>query len=122
MDSTLISYLVLAVLPFIALVASYLYKIIVAKLPEAQRKILEQIVQYAVQMAEQMGGSGQQKKAIALQVIEQMYQSFKLPVPDEAVINTMVESAVFLINQMVHTTPLQGNTYTRTSMPIVKPN
>jgi Bacteriophage holin of superfamily 6 (Holin_LLH) len=122
MDSLfIVSNLIIALLPFLSLLAAYLYKIIAAKLPEAQRQILEQFVQFGVQMAEQVGGSGAQKKAIALQAIDQLFHTFNMPVPDDAAVDTMIESAVFLVNQMVHTSTAK-NTYTQTSIPAVRPN
>src|SRR5215469_15982359 len=102
MNLTLMSDLILMAVPFLALLAAYLFQIVVSKLPDAERATLERFVQYGVQMAEQIGGTGQQKKELAVKAITQMYERFHLPVPDREAIDTMIESAVFLVNQMVH--------------------
>ena len=96
-DVTLISNGLIALLPFIAALAAYLYKATVARMPEAQRQALAQFACDAVQFVEMAytNAPSDQKKAQAMKTIVDFFNEFRLPVPSDAVLSAAIEAAVF---------------------------
>lgn len=100
-NTTLISNALIVLFPFITALAAYLYKIVVGRMPEAQRLALFQFAQDAVQFVEMVytNALGEQKKTQAMKAIVDMFQEFHLPVPSDSVLNAAIEAAVWSINQ-----------------------
>jgi LL-H family phage holin len=98
----LISNITLALLPFLSLLAAYIFKIISKKLPENQLRALHQLSTYAVHMVEQIysNAPGTQKKELATQTLMQLFSDFNLPVPSAQAIHSAIESALLLMNNL----------------------
>jgi len=90
------------VVPSIIGLAVYVYHQAFQALPQKQRDALEQLATPIVQMVEQVYGSqpDQTKKAEAINAIKLGFKAFNLPVPDDALINAFIESAVFEMNRL----------------------
>jgi LL-H family phage holin len=99
--------MILAILPYIIPSATalivYIYHQIFHALPAKQQQALKQLeilASPAVQAVEQLYEKAppQQKKQIAIQAIELGLQFANLPIPDEKILNTFIEDAVFEMN------------------------
>jgi len=101
-NPTTVENILLAILPFICLLAAYIYKLMINKMPSNVLIALQQIAPIAVHTIEQMygDGTGQQKKDLAIQLIIQMLKESKLPTPSLDLLNAAVEYSVLLMNQM----------------------
>lgn len=101
-DPTTMTNIILALLPFIASFAYYLFTLVDHRLPKKQLEMLGQIVTYAVQMVEQQypDAGGSAKKKLAETIIADIFKAFKLPVPSPAAIDAALESTVFLLQQV----------------------
>lgn len=86
--------------PFLFALAAVLFHWLVAKLPHNQQALLNQIVQVAVNAVEQMGAgkTGPEKKQMAIKMISDILQGLHITA-SSALINALVESAVYGINQ-----------------------
>lgn len=86
--------------PFLFALAAVLFHRLVAKLPHNQQAMLSQIVQVTVNAVEQMGAgkTGLEKKQMALKMISDILQNLHITV-SPALINALVESAVYGMNQ-----------------------
>ena len=102
MNTTLLTNLILALLPFATALAVWLSRLLLQRLPENQRAALDQFVKYAVQNVEQVytNAGSDQKKTLAATLIADMFQAFHLPVPPKSAIDAAIESTVFEINQL----------------------
>jgi hypothetical protein len=102
MSTTMITNLILSLLPFAVALAVWLAKLLLQLLPENQRVALDQFVKYAVQNVEQVytNAGSDQKKTLAAALIADMFQAFHLPVPPKSAIDAAIESTVFEINQL----------------------
>ena len=101
-SSTIGQGLALSLLPFLSLLAAYIFKIIIRRLPENQLQALQQLSTYAVYMVEQMysDAPGSQKKELATKAIMRLFADFKLPVPSREAIHSAIECAVLLMNNL----------------------
>jgi LL-H family phage holin len=99
---TLITNIILALLPFVTMFAYYLYGLVEQRLPKNQADMLERVVTSAVYMVEQqypdVGGAA--KKKLAENVINGLIRSLGLPVPTIAAIDAALEASVFRLQQM----------------------
>jgi LL-H family phage holin len=86
--------------PFLFALAALLFQRLAAKLPHNQQAMLKQIAQLVVSAVEQMGAgkTGQEKKQMAVDMIENILQSFHITI-SSVLIDALVESAVYGINQ-----------------------
>src|SRR5205807_4399418 len=84
-------------IPTITALVVYIYHLIFVHLPAKQQKALESFAPRAVGMVEQVSASASnpEKKATAISVVKVLLKTAKLPVPDDAVISTFIESAVY---------------------------
>jgi LL-H family phage holin len=96
----IISDAVLSCLPFFIVVAGILYKIFMLRLPDKQAQSLRMFSEYAVQAVEQanQNSAGTQKKSLAIEIIQDLFHEFGLPVPGVKTLNTAIENAVYLMN------------------------
>ena len=71
-------------------------------LPAQQREALEQFARIAVQKVEQQDGNldGVAKKQLAVSLVIKLFNTFKIPLPPEEIIDAAIEAAVFLVNQI----------------------
>jgi len=81
-------------IPTITALVVYIYHLIFVHLPAKQQKALESFA------------SNPEKKATAISVVKVLLKTAKLPVPDDAVISTFIESAVYAMKQANATAPL----------------
>jgi LL-H family phage holin len=109
MNEQIILALMPYVVPSLIGLCVYIYHQVFQALPEKQREALEQLAAPAVQMVEQMYANipPDQKKAAAIHAIELGFQAFKIPAPDDAIINAFIEAAVFEMNRLKPSTNTQ---------------
>jgi LL-H family phage holin len=102
LNATMITNIILVLLPFIATLAYYFCRLIEQRLPRHQADMLDRVVKYAVQMVEQQysGAGGTAKKKLAENVIIDLLKSFGLPIPAVSAIDAALESTVFQLQQM----------------------
>src|SRR2546421_2454362 len=107
--------LIQVLIPTITAVLVYIYHLIFVHLPAKQQKALESFARRAVGMVEQvsMSASNPEKKATAISVVKVLLKTAKLPVPDDAVISTFIESAVYAMKQV--------NAVSTTAKPAITP-
>ncbi|GHO55536.1 phage holin [Ktedonobacter robiniae] len=86
--------------PLVVAIVAYVYKLLVAKLPEAQRTKVEAIVNQAVVAVEQAQAlvPGQVKKDYATNLINSLLKSAGVKATP-AQIDTLIEAAVYQMNQ-----------------------
>jgi LL-H family phage holin len=98
----IISNIILILLPFLSLLAAYIFKIISKKLPEHRLHALQQLSTYAVHMVEQVycNVPGTRKKELATQTLIRLFSEFNLPVPSDQAIHCAIEAAVLLMNNL----------------------
>ena len=96
------SDIIVLLMPVIFAVAWWLFSWIEQRLPEKQRAAFKDFVDIAVKNVEQEIDNmpSSQKKEAAIRIVEPLFEAFKLPVPDAAVISAAIEAAVFEMNQM----------------------
>ncbi len=91
-------------MPFIVAVVMYLYKLANEFLPSKQRAFIDQLVQSSVQAVEQINSdskmSSDQKKALAVSMVQKALSEFHLSVPS-SFIDTLIEESVYVMNQEV---------------------
>ena len=106
----IISNIILALLPFLSLLAAYIFKIISKRLPESRLQALQQLSTYAVHMIEQIysNAPGPQKKELAAKAVMRLFSEFNLPVPSSEAINMAIESAVLLMNNLPQIAQAKG--------------
>lgn len=109
MNQQIILALIPYVVPSVIGLAVYVYHQIFQALPQKQRDALEQLATPIVQMVEQVYGSqpDQAKKAEAVNAIKLGFKALNLPVPDDALMNAFIESAVFEMNRLKSNTNTQ---------------
>jgi LL-H family phage holin len=102
LSPTVITDIILALLPFIATLAYYFCRLIEQSLPKNQANMLDRVVLHAVQMVEQRypDAGGVAKKKLAENIISTLLKSFGLPVPSAAAIDAALEATVFQLQQM----------------------
>lgn len=102
LNPTMITNIILVLLPFIATLAYYFCRLIEQRLPKNQAEMLDHIVKYAVQMVEQQysGAGGTAKKKLAENLIIDLLKSFGLPIPSVTAIDAALEASVFQLQQM----------------------
>src|SRR5437879_13781167 len=95
-------------IPTITALVVYIYHLIFVHLPAKQQKALESFAPRAVGMVEQVSAnaSNPEKKATAISVVKVLLKTAKLHVPDDAVISTLIESAVYVMKITNATEPL----------------
>src|SRR5258708_1832697 len=99
--------LIQVLIPTITTVLVYFYHQIFQRLPEKKQEEIKQqqealkiFVPAAVHTAEQITSPeipGEAKKAIAISTIKKLFVEFKLPVPSDTVLGTLIESAVHVM-------------------------
>lgn len=85
--------------PSIIMYGIYEVRILAQRMPEQTALRLEQFARMAVQKVEQryaMEGKTQ-KKMLAIQATEALFDAYKLPRPSDTAIDIAIESAVFLL-------------------------
>jgi len=92
--------LIAAIVPVIASLAAYLYKLLIGKLPEQKQALLQQIATQAVHMAEQVigPGNGIAKRTMAEGAINASLKSLGVNIAP-SLVNAAIESVVFSLNQ-----------------------
>ena len=98
----LISAFLLCLLPFLCVAAIYLYRWLEQRLPSTQRAALDQFVNMAVRAIWLVNGAAtdEQKQALAVQAVKDLFVHFGLPVPSDQVILLAVQAAMLLMKQM----------------------
>jgi len=98
----LISAFLLCLLPFLCIAAIYLYHWLEQRLPSTQRAALDQFVNMAVRAIWLVNGAAtdEQKQALAVQAVKDLFVHFGLPVPSDQVILLAVQAAMLLMKQM----------------------
>jgi LL-H family phage holin len=96
-------------IPTIVAVLVYAYHQAFQRLPAKQQadivrqqEALTTLVPHAVQMSEQLADpttSGREKKMVALGMIKTLLVAFKVVVPSDEVLSTLIESTVYALNQ-----------------------
>jgi len=96
----IIQYTVLLSIPLLCALVVWLCHQLVRSLPTQQREALEQFARIAVQQVEQLnaGLSGTAKKQLAIDLVVELFNTFKIPSPPVEMINVAIEAAVFMIN------------------------
>ena len=101
------------ILSFIlATVIAPLVKLLIAKLPASKQQAATQYVQQGVQAVEQIAAtstanlSSTDKKKLAIELVDDLLKNAGLSV-DENIVSTLIESAVYVINQSKPLAPLQ---------------
>jgi hypothetical protein len=96
-----ISDIIIALLPLISALCAYAYQQAIQRMPAQQRENLLHFASMSANKIEQVypiAGSAN-KKQLATELVKDMFKAFKLPIPDERVIDAAIESAVLAINQ-----------------------
>lgn len=95
-------------LPVEIFLLTWAWKILARRIPENRLRLLKVFVTDAVQMVEQQYAgklSSDQKKQKAGDSVVNLLKAAHLPVPPDSVISDLIESAVYLLNQMSKTAP-----------------
>lgn len=105
MNQQIIIALMPYIVPSLIGLCVYIYHQVFQALPVKQQEALKQLellAMPAVQSVEQLyaNATPADKKAAAIHAIELGFQLVGLPVPDDAVINTFIEAAVFEMNRL----------------------
>src|SRR5260370_24743236 len=84
------------VVPAVLIVVGYFYHIIFVHIPAQQRTYFSQFVNNAVILVEQQykDKTSEEKKALAMQGVKNLFKVFHLPAPDDSVISLAIETAV----------------------------
>lgn len=98
----LIQYAILLSIPLLSVLVVWLGQQLVRSLPAQQREALEQFARIAVQKVEQQDGNldGMAKKQLAVSLVIKLFDTFKIPLPPEEIIDAAIEAAVFLVNHI----------------------
>jgi LL-H family phage holin len=101
--------LVQVLIPTVVAAIVYIYHQAVHHLPAKeqaeiarQQASLEQFVPHAVQMSEQIADpntSGREKKMVAMNILKGLLTYFKVDVPSDEVLSSLIESTVYAIKQ-----------------------
>lgn len=96
-----ISMVIFFLWPVLWHLASPLGHILLQRLPATQQKALIEFAEMAVQRVEQRsaGISSDAKKQVAMTLVIDLFRFFKIPLPSESVLDTAIESAVFLLSK-----------------------
>ena len=94
-----ITVVVLFLFPVLFHLFSPIARVLEQKLPVTQQKALVDFSKMAVQRVEQRsaGIASDAKKQIAMVLVIDLFKFFKIPLPSESVLDTAIESAVFLL-------------------------
>lgn len=97
-----ISNSIITLLPFLALLCAYIFKIISSRMPQNILATLQQFTPIVVHSIEQTYSNvpGAQKKEIASTTISELFRDLKLPPPSQEAISNAIESTVLLMNQL----------------------
>jgi len=93
--------IIIAGIPVECFALLWIWSIIKRRLPENIQAQIGTFVTTAVQMVEQLDNgslTSAQKKQMAVQAIHNMLEAAHLPVPPDAIISDLIESAVYLLN------------------------
>lgn len=82
-------------LPWMIGIVYWLSRSLAQRLPEHQRAALVQFAHMAVCRIEQEYTNNPAKRTLAVACVEDLFQSFKLPVPPKAAILIAIEAAVY---------------------------
>lgn len=98
------------VVPTLVGLIVYVYHQAMKRLPEKQQQALQRLETIAapiVQSIEQQWSqkSPEEKKALAVEIIQNALQVFGAATPDTQIINAFIESAVFEMNRLKAATP-----------------
>ena len=103
MNEEVMINIVIILLPFALAASVYCYKALEQRLPEKQREALQEFVKIAVRGVEQEYGAVQgRKKDVAMQMVGDMFQAFKLPVPSHDIVSLAIEACVLEMNMFQH--------------------
>jgi LL-H family phage holin len=98
----LIQYVILLSIPLLCALVVWLCHQLIRSLPTQQRDALEQFARIAVQQVEQQNASlsGTAKKQLAISLVIKLFNTFKIPLPPEDIVDAAIEAAVFFIKQL----------------------
>lgn len=101
--------LIQVLIPTVVAAVAFMWHQAVHHLPAKQRAeidrqqaALEQFVPHAVQMSEQLADtntSGREKKMVAMNIIKNILTYFKVEIPSDEVLSSLIESTVYAIHQ-----------------------
>lgn len=103
-SSTLILALITALIPFLAALATFLYKTLAARLPHNKQALLLSAAHTAVSGAEQLGMDNPAKKAFAEAAIGAALKNFGVGI-NPIYINAAIEASVLALHRPV--TPIE---------------
>ncbi|GHO44505.1 phage holin [Ktedonospora formicarum] len=88
------------VVPFVISAAGALFKLLIEKLPSAQRANAEKLVEVAVKQVEQQckGLEGPEKRAEAVALLQTLLKAAHINVPS-SIVESLIEAVVFEINK-----------------------
>jgi LL-H family phage holin len=94
-----VSMLLLDLLPVLTVLAVFIGEWLAQRLPARQREALRHFAETAVSATEQVfgGTEGASKKQMALQLVEELFRAFKLPIPNATAIDAAIEAAVWAL-------------------------
>jgi hypothetical protein len=101
-DTLNISDIIVILIPFTIFGALWLINWLEQRLPEKQRAALKEFASIAIKKVEQQFSdlSNSQKKQAAIDIVEQMFHEFKMPVPHLAIIDAVIEACIWEMNHV----------------------
>lgn len=110
MDPILMSNIVILCMPIIVAIVVYIYNMLVARLPGAQRKALQEFTTMAVHYVEQFHKRklSSEKKELAIDAVQQLFREYNLPIPSDEAIEVAIESSVLMLKVPAMTPVLTG--------------
>jgi LL-H family phage holin len=100
MSANTISNLIIDLVPVLAFLAVFFFQWFAQRLPDKQREALAHFASIAVQRTEQLFSSSDNatKKQVAIQLVDDLFRAFKLPLPNATAVDAAIEAAVWSLS------------------------